>query len=343
MKMKKLALSTAIAAAMGTTAVQAVVESEYSVGLLVPNVIHDGKGNTTAVGLIARRPGVIYWTFFDQNSKHVTDGQIKVTENDYVSFVWQDEGGFGTENQRGYLVFVEDVDPDGAGPNVPDGVINVSDFQKAPLAGHAVQVIPPNDVAFLPSVPLTDIDFEGDLGTAIDPTNLTATSVDYLMAGANCVSNGATSNGQIGTLTETISGPLQEEIDMRYFIDGKSGGRDTSILAWSASAIKGTYTVNMFDDQQNRKSVNFELPNEEQNFIDVEKIVGRPANFLDGFIRWPVPCGFVDDQHKSAAPWNGVVTFSTISAPDFGAVQTIINPWGNNVTPEAGEQTIAIE
>lgn len=342
MKMKKLALGIAVAAAMGGTA-QAVVESEYSVGLLVPNVIHDGKGNTTAVGIISRARGTVYWTFFDRDSNHVTNGQFDVTANDYHSFIWQDEAGTGLEAtdandpndpNRGYLIFVADVAA-GTPPNCDntrtDGLITQCDAALNPIAGHAIQVIPPSDVAFVPSFPLAVV----DLSTfPITPTNLGPSDVDYLVAGANCVRTGSSITGTIGTLTESITGPYNDDIDMRYCIGGCAGGNaSTRIAVWSAEMIRGTYTVNMFDDKQNRKSVNFTLPNEELNFIDPSKIAGRPAGFEDGFIRWDVPCGFTDTAHTTQAPWNGVVTFSVISAPNFGAVQTIVNPFGANVSP----------
>ncbi len=333
MKMKKLALSMGLAAAVGSAGVQAVVESEYSLGLLVPNVIHDGLGNTTAVGIISRAKGTVYWTFFDENSNHVTDGQFDVTANDLHSFVWQAEAGTGLENQRGYLVFLADVassDPNGGCTGVPDGQIDDCDAALSPIAGHAVQVIPPNDVAFRPAVPLASVDLSA---FPITPTNLGPTSIDYLVAGANCATNNIT--GTIGTLTENITAPYVDDIDMRYCIGDCAGGATTNILVWSAQMIKGTYTVNMFDDQQNRKSVNFTLPNEEQNFLDPSTIPGRPAGFTDGFIRWEVPCGFTDAQHTNAnaASQNGVISFSEISVPAFGAVQTIVNPFGSNVSP----------
>ncbi len=333
MKMKKLALGMAVAAAMGGTSAWAVTESEYAVGLLVPNVIFKANGETTAVGIISRAKGTVYWTFFDENSNHVTDGQFDVTANDFHSFLWKEEAGLGLEDKRGYLVFVADV-AGGTPPSctsTPDGVITACDAALSPIAGHAVQVIPPNDAAFVPSFPLANVDLSD---FPITPTNLGPADVDYLVAGANCVAAGSSITGSIGTLTESITGPYNDDIDMRYCIDDCAGGNaETNILVWSAQMIKGTYTVNMFDDEQNRKSVNFTLPNEEQNFIDPKTIAGRPANFTDGFIRWDVPCGYTDTGHKTAAPWNGVVSFSTISAPAFGAVQTIVNPFGPNVSP----------
>ncbi len=330
MKMKKLALSTAVAAAMGVTA-QAAVVSEYAVGLLIPNVIDEGGGKTTAVGIVSRFKGTVYWTFFDEDSNHVTNGQFDVTANDYHSFVWADEAGVGLANQRGYLVFLADTNA-GPGCNAqPDGVIDACDDVPA-IAGAAGFWIPPNDVAFVPTFPITKIDLSGNLVTPINPTALGPGDVDYLLAGANCVAGSSSISGTIGTLTESITGPYNDDIDMRYFIDGAAGGNDTNIAVWSAQDIQGTYTVNMFDDAQNRKSVNFTLDNKELNFIDVEALLGRPAGFADGFIRWDVPCG-KDAKTGVAASWNGVITYSEISAPQWGAVQSIVNPFGPNVSP----------
>ncbi|MCX8049567.1 MAG: hypothetical protein N3A55_07885, partial [Methylohalobius sp.] len=95
MKMKKLALSMAVAAAMGATAANAAVVSEYSVGLLVPNVIHNGSDDTTGVGIISRYKGTVYWTFFDENSNHITNGEFPVTANDYHPFLWSNPENSG--------------------------------------------------------------------------------------------------------------------------------------------------------------------------------------------------------------------------------------------------------
>jgi hypothetical protein len=304
-------------------------------------VIFKANGETTAVGIISRAKGRVYWTFFDENSNHVTDGEFDVTANDYHSFVWKDEAGVGLEDKRGYLLFVADVssgdDPDCDNTRT-DKLITACDAALSPIAGHAVQVLPPNDVAFVPAFPVANFDLKD---FPITPTDLGPTDVDYFVAGANCFKGNpgdTVTTGSIGNLTEIIeipdSGVYHDDIDMRYCIDNCAGGRaTTNILVWSAQMIKGAYTVNMFDDKQNRKSVNFTLPNEEQNFLDPSKIPGRPANFTDGFIRWDVPCGFTDAQHRNPAIQNGVVSFSTISAPAFGAVQTIVNPFGPNVSP----------
>lgn len=342
MKMKKLALSMAVAASMGATAANAAVVSEYSVGLLVPNVIHSGPNDTTGVGIVSRHKGTVYWTFFDENSNHITNGEFPVTANDYHAFLWSDpeNSGVGLDAKRGYLVFVADVSSGTAPPNCDDtetdGVITECDARLNPIAGAAAQfLLASQDAAFMPVIPLANFDLED---FPVTPTDLGPGDVDYLVAGANCVASGQQAGGRVGTLVESIKGPYRDDIDIRYFIDGKPGGQGTNVVIWSAQNVQGTHTVNMFDDKQNRKSVNFTLPNRELNFLDVESIAGRPEGFTDGFIRWDVPCGRLVSplaglKAGDPAPWNGIITYSEIKDPGVGAVQTIINPFGPNVSP----------
>ena len=90
--MKKFALAAVAAASMFCAGAQAYTTGIFSNGFVVPNVIHNGPSDTTAVGIISKGngglPRSIYWTFFDQNSTHVTDGCFVVTHNDYEPFVW---------------------------------------------------------------------------------------------------------------------------------------------------------------------------------------------------------------------------------------------------------------
>jgi len=71
----------------------------------------------------------------------------------------------------------------------------------------------------------------------------------------------------------------------------------------------------MYNDQQDRKSVNFNLKHDELDWFDPETIQGRPADFDEGFIAWNVPEAITS-----------VFSYSVIDAPAFGAVQTILNP-----------------
>lgn len=325
--MKKLALAVAVSSVIGATANAATV-SEFSNGVLVAGALHQGSAaETTAVGLISCAPGVVYWTFFDPDTKHVTDGQFPMTKDDMYSFIWSDDknSGVGLAGELGYLAFVFDSAGGGANFDQPNGQLDSSD---APcLAGNAFQVnLPAQDVAFIPAFPLqahvpylnNDLPLiQGDFGNASaggvfvdDLTAMDEDSIRFLAAGAH----------------------WHDHIYMRYFIDGAEGGDDTQLVFWSAQDISGTYTVNMFDDNQNRKSVNFTLPRKELNIVDPEDILGRPPEFVDGFIKWDLgspayEATLCDDTCDVLNEWSdGVVSYSILYAPEFGAVQTLINP-----------------
>lgn len=277
--MKKLAIAAAVAAAF-TGAAQAYQMGTFSNGVVIPNVFHDGN-QYTAVGVTSLQNASIYWTFFDQDSKHLTDGCFRVTANDFQPFIWNAKtAGVGLEGKRGYLVLAADTKDTtckASTPTISEGKI---------FSANAFQVMPPADVAYVPVVdgPLT---IAGDL-TTMGPDSLSK-------------AGGAASGGNT--------------LYMRYFIDNA----DTRIVVWSTGDQKGTHTVNIYNDQQDRKSVNFSLQHAELDWFDPENIEGRPADFVDGFIAWNVPTGI-----------NSVFSYSVIDAPAFGAVQTVLNP---HVTP----------
>ena len=308
LEMKKLAM-TAIAAAtvLCAGAAQAYTVGTFSNGVVVPNVIHNGPTDTTAVGLINRSGAIraVYWTFFDQDSNHVTDGCFPMTDSDYQPFVWSSESGTGLEGQRGYLVFalgtsVANATAATACSAASAGAI-AAPGANARLAANAFQVDATNkDVAYIPVV-------DGPLALAGDLTTLGPTS----LAGAG----GAA--------------PVGAVMNMRYFIDGAPGGTDTLIAVWSTGDQRGTHTVNMFDDKQARKSVNFKLDHRELDWFNPETITGRPAGFVDGFIEWKT--GVVPGDYPGAVAGNAlataggsVFTFSVINSPAFGAVQTVL-------------------
>ena len=66
--MKKFALAAVAAAALSAGVAQAYTVGTFSDGVVVPNVIHNGPTDTTAVGLINQTATVIpvFWTFFDR-------------------------------------------------------------------------------------------------------------------------------------------------------------------------------------------------------------------------------------------------------------------------------------
>lgn len=275
--MKKIAIAAAVTAALSAGVAQAYTVGTFSNGFVVPNVIHNGPTDTTTVGIVALKQTGVYWTFFDQDSKHVTDGCFNMTANDFHSFVWANASGTGLEGKRGYLLFAA------ADKECKDGTYTLNSDA---ISGNALQVnTATQDVAFVPVIdgPLTLAD--SNL-TTLGPGSLT--DID-----------GAANGGQT--------------MYMRYFIDGKAGGDDTRIVVWSTGDQKGSHTVNIYNDAQARKSVNFDLKYSELDWFDPEGIVGRPADYTDGFIAWAVPTSI-----------SAVFTYSVIASPAFGAVQTLL-------------------
>jgi len=290
--------AAAVAGAVGLAEVHAYEMGEFGQGMLVPRVVHDGMGSTTAVGLVWSCPadtdgGTVYWTFFDANANHVTDGSFPMTQNDRYAFVWQDQAGVGLDGVEGYLVFVADSNNDGA----------LTPADDVCLMGEAFHVYAgSNDVAFVPTFQMIFGDFNAGGGVP----NLAAMGP--------------------GTITTLNSGAFvslfpSSNLYMQYSI---GGGDATQIVIWSAEPIGGPgvfYTVDIFDHEQNRKSLNIPLPQAALNVVDPATLVGLPSSFLNGFIRWSVPIGPDPDGDG-----NGAVSYSLIQSPAFGARQTIVNP-----------------
>jgi hypothetical protein len=291
--MKKLTIALAIAGAFAATGANASVTlGQYGQGCVVPSAFWNANSNTV-VGITSTIPTPVYWTFFDVNSNHVTDGQFTMTGDDQYAFDWSAQGGSGTSGLNGYLVFTSS----------PTSALAT---QANAIACNAFQ-ISAGDAAFLPA-PYTLI---GDYSApGINLTTMTPTSLIGLSGGTP----------QNATNTH-----------MRYWIDGATGGRDTAVVVWTTNAAADTYTVNIYDDAQNRKSVNFTLPNAELNIINPETIVGRPATYLDGFIDWnhgtaAAPITGVAGKSAWVAADHGFLTYSVVSDPAFGATQTLTAP-----------------
>jgi hypothetical protein len=297
--MKKFALAAiAAAATLGAGVAQAYTVGTFSNGFVVPNVVHDASG-TTAVGIVSKGAGCVFWTFFDQNSVHVTDGRFPMTNNDYAPFIWAEAAGTNTAGLRGYLVFTVGAPaPGGACDSTPG-------YSGMTIAGNAFQVLPGSqDVAFTPVI-------DGPLALEAGLTSLDNMGPNSLVSAGGAL---------------TLAGSSTNELNMRYFIDGKPGGTDTNIVVWSTGDQRGNHTVFMYNDQQNVKSVNFNLTHTELDWFDVESIVGRPANYLDGFLAWPVSTAtFAAYPAKTTAPSTvSVMTYSVMASPAFGAVQTVL-------------------
>lgn len=310
--MKKFAMAAVAAAAMTAGVAQAYTQGTFTNGVVVPNVIHTGATNTTAVGLINQTAAVVpvFWTFFDQDSNHVTDGCFPLTPKDTHAFVWSAASGVGLEGKRGYLVFAAGTPV--AAPTVANAcqAANSAAIDPAALiAASAFQVdTTAKDVAYTPVIdgPLT---IAGDLST-MGPASLTN------VAGAVTVG----------------AGPLAAPtFSMRYYVDGVvDAGANTRVVVWSTGSHKGTHTVNMYNDAQERKSVNFKLDHAELDWFDPETIVGRPAAFVDGFIEWAPVAALPADYAPATGAGSlfvdggSVFTYSVIDAPIFGASQTIL-------------------
>ena len=342
--MKKIALAAAVAASLFTGAANAYSINYEASGLVVPNVIHNASDSfVTAVGLVARNAGVVNWVFFDENSQHVADGQFPVTSNDQHNFIWNSAtSGLGLENVRGYLVFT--LDNNGTLTDA-EPVLRMS--------GNAFQVDMGKDVAFIPTIPLVaNADLEG--------ANTNAVTSDYVIPAAGL--NLATMNGdsiRSARMTgvdafNTFATPASagDRLDVRYFIDNKAAGDDTVVAFWTADemSVPTTWTANMYNTSQQRQSVNFSLTKANMNAIDVETIPGRPAAFLDGFIEVTLPLATAPGLRETdiagvptgnpcllnftnyTIGWptgpqtcaGGVMTYSVISSPSFGAVQTMM-------------------
>lgn len=288
--MKKLSIALAVAGAFAATGASAVVMGEYDQGCLVPSAIYSATTNTV-VGITAQHAGTVYWTFFDVNSNHVSDGQFAVTANDMYSYSMSAMAGALTSGTQGYLTFSHS--------SAGGGVLSTSES----IACNAFYITS-GDAAYIPATALTTSDY-----TAAAQANLTtlgATSINGLSMGSGYVHTGAPLRA---------SASMATHVDLRYWIDGATGGRDTATIIWTANNAIGNYTVNMYDDAQNRQSVTLALTNQELNVYNPENQVGRPATFLDGFVNFSL----------STALATGILSYSVVSDPAFGATQTLMN------------------
>ncbi len=152
-----------------------------------------------------------------------------------------------------------------------------------------------------------------------------------IVAGQDITTMGATSLTAVaGAATVGIAGAApQPTFSLRYAIDQAAGGTDTAIVVWSTGNHSGTHTVNIYDDKQDRKSVNFKLTKAELDWFDPESILGLPATHKDGFIEWTPGAALPGDVTASLGTslWSlggSVFTYSAISSVAFGAVQTVL-------------------
>lgn len=315
--MKKFAMAAVAAAALSAGMAQAYTVGTFGNGFVVPNVIHNGDTDTTAVGIINQSGGTvgIFWTFFDANSNHITDGCFAMTDKDYEPFIWSQQSGTGLAGTRGYLVFAAGATTSAASAAAACAAGNAvvpATGSTALIGANAFQVnSTAQDVAFVPVIdgPLT-----------------------FSAAGTNLTTLGPTSVTRVAGARTVTAGPsATPAFSMRYAVDAAlNAGLETRIVVWSTGDHRGTHTVNMYDAAQNRKSVNFALAEAELSFFNPETIPGRPANFTDGFIEWAPVAAIPSDLPAAAVSGalytlgGSVFTYSLISAPAFGAVQSVL-------------------
>ena len=288
----------------------AVVLGKYQTGQLVPRVLHDGACIDTVVGLTCvDGDGLgngcdVYWTFFDVDSNHITDGSFHMTDDDYHGFSWRAESGFGLEDVEGYLVFTSGIITAG-GVHIPCPSPTLDIFANAFMVDRAN-----TDAVFVPVLPLILQDYAAGCLVTWDLEHMNANSLISATA---------------GSLPNTI-------LDIRYWID-PAYNADTNIVLWSVCDVSWNpiYTVIIFNDAEDRKSVNFELENEELNLMNPATLVGRPADFIDGFIRFQVPappvCLCVGGEV------NSMFVFSYVVSDVVGAAQTMLAGDVQSVVP----------
>lgn len=303
--MKKFALSAIAAAALFGGAAHAYTVGTFSNGLVVPNVIHNGSDETTAVGLINRSATAVgvYWTFFNQNSGHEMDGCFVMTANQYRPVTWQGLSTGRFANTRGYLVLAVGATTAGGAPAANcDSVTPQLAGNAAQLAGNAFQVRQAQrDVAVVPVI-------DGPLTLGPATTNIARMNADSLTNVAGAL---------------TVANPTQE-ILARYATDAAT---TTRITVWSTGSHRGTHTVDIYNDNQQRTSGNFALAEDELSWFDPGAMESRPTGYTDGYIVWNpgvaaasgAPTGTV-----LASGGGSVFVYSTIEASAFGAAQTLL-------------------
>lgn len=336
--MKKFALAAVAAAALTAGVAQAYTVGTFSNGFVVPNVIHNGAANTTAVGIVNRsdRTIPVFWTWFDQNSNHGVDGCFPMTANQYSGINWAAISGVGMENKRGYMVFSVGTVPAGTAAAAVCTFPGATTLQAVGLAAqisaNAFYVdVAGKSVAFTPVIDGPLVLAAGTNLTTMGPLSLQRVAGAAAVVVGGGLAEPAAIPAAAGINSSTLFGrTTTTSMSLRYFIDGTvNSGNDTRIAVWSTGDQRGTHTVNIYDNAQNRQSVNFVLNESELSWFDPETIAGRPAAYVDGFIDWnpsAAPAGFPAGAAEPALNVNGgdVYAYSVVIAPAFGAVQSLL-------------------
>lgn len=317
--MKKLAIAAAAAAALTAGVANAYTTGTFSNGFVVPNVYHNGAGDTTAVGVLngSSSSVAVHWVFYDQDSVHQRDGCFVMTANDFEPFVWAaPKSGSNTldvsgmAGKRGYLIFAVGTDSSAARDSAAlktscdnyEAVYlpsNAANATKQVLAGAAFHVnTATNDVAYVP---------------VIDGPVVSATANSFSASTSDPVT--------------TVAGAADAG-DTHFLRFYTAGGAKTDIVIWNSAAYVAGGTGAQFSKvafpydtaQGSYGSITLPLTKKELNVFDAATVVGSTPN--DGFIRWT--------PMAVTATTAGVFTYSVINAPAFGALQSIVNPYLKN-------------
>ena len=303
--MKKLSLAVAVAATFAAGAASAYQVAEAGPGLLVPYATYNDS-EFTAVGLInhSTTDVAVFWSFQTAKSEHLTDGCFEMTAKDLEGFVWNAvNGGANTKDVLGYLVF--GVGSGANGKCVESDVINAAGL----ISGNALQVYNGTDVAYIPTFPVAVADLTAGQGMA--------TLIGY--EDFNTLASGAQGGSSVA---------------LRYFLADNSS---TKMVVWQPNNTGSNWVVNAYDEKQNRKSVTMPIPYEVNVIDPTTNVTGMPSSFVDGFFEFALPTGTACTPAPSSATrgncYDGVVAFSLIDAPAYGAVQTLLGTTFLGTTP----------
>ena len=263
---------------------QAVKLGIYDRGALVPSVVHDGGNLDTVVGITCQL----------QCSRTSTDslvGDHNATAKRVIHWTFFDvDSHHVTDGQ--FPCTDDDLYGFSWKANAGRGLENVEGYlvfrstsSDMRIAANAFLVDMANkDAIFIPVVPL-------------DTDDMATDGTDAVLK-----------------LTNGIQGKTR--VDMRYWIDPTYNAA-TTIVIWLVDPILNsnhkpiTQTVLAWNDDEQVKSVNIDLPHELNKIIPCQ-IPGLPTEFVDGFITWITPAS------------NDSMIYSYISSSLFGAQQTLL-------------------
>ncbi len=277
--------SLCVAACLSASAaVQAAAPNEYDSAQMVPYANFTAGGNITAVGVLARDSGTVYWAFFDGDGNRRAHNSFSIQANELHPFIWNTAtAGASLAGVEGFLLFAIDTDGDGQITGA-DGSDN--------LGANAFYIVPPNDVAYIPTVDVDDSEL-----ISSNPANWTVPPV----------------TGLPSKFAET-----GDTVDIQYLIDGANGGDDTAIIIWTSRQMASSQNMTIHDGNGTSKAISTPFFKDNLNVIDLEADDEVTSAFFgDGYVRWTVPNGgdglSVD-----------VFLFSMVSSPTFGAIQTLL-------------------